>query len=171
MPYLNSKYDFDSIAGSLETMLNDVANGSTNLESALESLKRLFAETFPFSSDPVGWHVSEISNRITCRLKLNAEFVEARDYQETSVQKLGDSDQQCTRSRISTERLNKHLILQLTLNAVHNAGDSVEVRAVAEKMLRCCPELKPSAAPFLDGPRCCCKNCSIAGYKFEENGK
>ena len=74
MPLLEATYDFDDIASRFEATLSDVANGSSTPKSAHEKLNILFASSFVFSSDPIGWHVSEIANRVARRLDLNPEF-------------------------------------------------------------------------------------------------
>jgi len=159
MPLLESSYDFDNIVSQFEAVLSDVADGSRRPKSAQQYLNTLFASSFVFSTDPIGWHVSEIANRVAQRLDLNPGF--ATLVTNESVYELKAGEQQCTRSRISIERIEQSLILQLVGNTVKFGGRTAESRKTAEQILKHCPRLKPSPTPFVDDPPCKCRNCRI----------
>lgn len=159
MPLLEATYDFDNIARRFETALNDVVSGSRSTEDAHELLRNLFAESFVFVADPIGWHVSEIANRISKRLSLMPPAAELLT--ETPVHELAIGEPPCTRSTMPIARIEKDLILQLTCVTVQHAGETDEIRTAAEQIRSACPCMERSATPFVDDPPCECRNCRI----------
>jgi len=161
MPLLNSKFDFEAISQRLQQVITDVAEGITTPEMAHATLAKFLADTFVFDADPVGWHVSEISNRIGYRLDLDPAHKEFFG-SETPIHQLDHGEPRCTRSRISVDRLKKDLILGSACSALEHMGRTNEIKLAAERIHRCCPQLTPSDAPFLDDPPCDCRNCKIS---------